>query len=66
MTYEEIKARVLAEVPTVCPICGEPLKLSDDLMHLTCTNYECDGKVTRKLEIAAKALGIDNIGPGVV
>ena len=65
MTYEEIKAKVLAEVPNVCPICGGPLTLSNDLMHLTCDNPDCDGKIARKLEIAAKALGIDNIGPGV-
>ena len=65
LTYNEIKERVLREVPTTCPICGGPLTLSADLMHLTCDNPDCDGKVTRKLEIAAKALGIDNIGPGV-
>ena len=65
MTYQEVKERVLREVPTVCPICGGSLTLSDDLMHLTCDNPDCDGKVVRKLEIAAKALGIDNIGPGV-
>jgi len=65
LSYNEIKAKVLEQVPTVCPICGGPLTLSADLMHLTCDNPECDGKVVRKLEIAAKALGIDNIGPGV-
>lgn len=65
LTYQEIKERVLAEVPKVCPICGGALTLSNDLMHLTCDNPDCDGKVVRKLEIAAKALGIDNIGPGV-
>ena len=63
LTYEEVKAHVLAEVPKECPICGGPLTLSDDLMHLTCDNPDCDGKVARKLEIAAKALGIDNVGP---
>lgn len=65
MTYQEIKERVLKEVPNVCPICGGPLTLSNDLMHLTCDNPDCDGKITRRLEIAAKALGIENIGPGV-
>ena len=43
LTYEEVKARVLAEVPKECPICGGPLTLSDDLMHLTCDNPDCDG-----------------------
>ena len=65
MTYAEVKEKVLAEVPKECPICGGPLTLSQDLMHLTCDNPDCDGKMARKLEIAAKALGIDNIGPSV-
>ena len=65
MTYEEIKSKVLAWVPEVCPVCGGKLTLSDDLMHLTCDNPDCGGKVYRRLEIAAKALGIDNIGQGV-
>ena len=65
LSYEEIKNRVLAEVPETCPICGGHLTLSADYMHLTCDNPDCDGKVSRKLEIAAKALGIDNIGPAV-
>ena len=65
LSYEEVKARVLAEVPKQCPICGGQLTLSPDLMHLTCDNPDCDGKISRKLEIAAKALGIDNVGPAV-
>ena len=65
LSYDEIKAKVLDCVPKVCPECGAPLVLSENLMHLTCTNPDCGGKVYRKIEIAAKALGIDFIGPGV-
>jgi len=65
MTYNEVKERVMACVPTVCPECGATLTLSENLMHLTCTNPDCGGKTYRKIEVGAKALGIDNIGPSV-
>lgn len=65
LSYEEVKNKVLECIPKQCPICGGPLTLSQDLMHLTCDNPDCDGKISRKLEIAAKALGIDNVGPAV-
>ena len=65
MLYEEIKSKVLECVPKSCPICGSSLLITQDLMHVMCGNPDCDGKISRKLEIAAKALGIDNIGPAV-
>ena len=65
LTYAEIKERVLSCVPKECPICGSSLLITQDLMHVMCGNPDCDGKLSRKLEIAAKALGIDNIGPAV-
>lgn len=49
-------------VPTICRFCGQPIEVSDDLMHIYCSNPDCDSKVGRKIEIMAKALGIDNIG----
>jgi len=57
-----IKEQILASVPTSCPACGSSLKLSDDLMHLSCMNSACSGKLYRRIEIMAKAFGIENIG----
>lgn len=56
------KQIILSMVPTTCPECGHPLKLSDDLMHLTCTNNACSGKLYRRIEIMCKAFGIENVG----
>lgn len=61
-TREESKDAILALVPKTCAACGAPLVLSKDMMHLTCTNPECSGKLYRRLEIMAKAFGIENIG----
>lgn len=49
-------------VPTNCKFCGCPIEVSSDLMHISCSNPDCDSKIGRKIEIMAKALGIDNIG----
>lgn len=56
------KQIILSLVPTTCPECGHALKLSDDLMHLTCTNSACSGKLYRRIEIMCKAFGIENVG----
>lgn len=58
----EAKEKILALVPTTCPACGAKLELSEDLMHLRCTNKECTGYLYRRLEIMCKAFGIENIG----
>lgn len=55
--------QVLALVPRTCPVCGELVNLSDDYAHLECTNPACSGKFARKLEIFAKALGMEYFGP---
>lgn len=55
--------QVLNSVPKICPVCKSPTQLSDDYAHLTCTNPECEGKFSRKLEIFAKMLGMANFGP---
>ena len=57
------KEQVLAQVPKVCPVCGSPTILSDDFAHLTCSNPDCEGKFSRKLEIFVKMLGMNNFGP---
>lgn len=62
MDSSEVKERILALTPKICPACGSALNLSDDLMHLTCTNSNCCGKMYRRMEIMAKAFQIPNIG----
>ena len=57
------REQVLVQVPKVCPICGAPTILSDDLAHLSCSNLDCEGKFSRKLEIFAKMIGLNNFGP---
>ena len=57
------REQVLAQVPKVCPVCGAPTVLSDDFAHLSCSNPDCEGKFSRKLEIFAKMLGMNNFGP---
>ena len=57
------KEQVLAQIPKVCPVCGSPTILSDDFAHLLCSNPDCEGKFSRKLEIFAKMLGMNYFGP---
>jgi len=57
------KDQILSSIPKVCPVCGEPTFLSADYAHLECSNSECSGKFSRKLEIFAKMLGMKNFGP---
>jgi len=67
---EEIEKRTLAfystfNIPRECPSCGSPVRLSSDFAHLTCSNPSCEGKLSRRIERFAKALGLDNFGPSV-
>lgn len=57
------KEQILESIPQVCPVCGKQTTLSDDYAHLECSNSECSGKFSRKLEIFAKMLGMRNFGP---
>jgi DNA ligase (NAD+) len=52
-------------VPDKCPACGGSVTLSQDNAHLCCNNDDCKGKLGRKIEVFAKALGIDWVGPTV-
>lgn len=57
-SFEELRPYI----PTHCPACNSTLELSQDLMHLKCSNPNCVGSLSRKIEIMCKAFGIDNIG----
>lgn len=56
---------VRKEIPWNCPVCKALLSLSSDFTHLFCTNITCSGKLSRRIEIFAKTLGIQFIGPGI-
>lgn len=67
LSRTEIEARIMSTFPKsnntyICPACGSPVKISENQMHITCTNPNCSGKLYRRIEIMAKAFGIDNIG----
>ena len=44
MYYDENEDRYIMDVPTECPLCGEPLEIDtrDDKTFLVCTNNDCD------------------------
>lgn len=61
----DVQAAVLSLVPKTCPKCNAPTFLNKDMTSLRCTNNQCAAKRARKLEIAAKLLGIKFMGPSV-
>ena len=50
-------------LPTVCPVCGAPLKR--DGAYLICTGSECRGKMTNKITRGLEILGIKGVGPAL-
>ena len=53
------------EIPSVCPVCGQPTKIvkENDSEVLMCTNDSCPGKVLGKWEtfVSKKAMDIDGL-----
>ena len=67
LTRQQIIDNLMSTLPSVngvptCVSCGKPLVISKDLLHVTCPNSACECKLFRRIEIMAKAFGIDNIG----
>lgn len=53
---------LIITIPKVCPICGKELTIKDDnnIEVLYCTNAECDGKLSQKINhYCSKARGLD-------
>lgn len=51
---------------TNCPICGEPLNITDDLSQARCMNMNCSSKVSGKIYNFINKIGIPNIGLSTV
>lgn len=51
-------------LPTVCPVCGEPLQYSDSEKDLLCVNDECQGKIFCKFQNLLEQLCPDIKGIG--
>ena len=51
---------------THCPICGEPLNITDDLSQARCMNIDCPSKVSGKIYNFINKIGIPNIGLSTV
>lgn len=49
------------EFPTVCPICGEPLDISEDDAIAKCDNVDCPSKVTGRVVNYLSKMKIKNI-----
>lgn len=50
-------------IPATCPVCEE--HLTQDGVHLLCTNPNCPGKIKKVLQAGFKALGFYHMGPAV-
>ncbi|MDO4283561.1 MAG: NAD-dependent DNA ligase LigA [Clostridia bacterium] len=55
-------------VPTVCPICGEPLEKEEDIVALRCTNSECPALTYRSIiHFASRdCMDISGLGENIV
>lgn len=52
--------------PHKCPVCGSPVERKDEEVAITCTNPRCPAKDAEAVLHAARAFGIDGIGPSTV
>lgn len=54
------------EFPTVCPVCGAPIRISDSGKSAYCTNIDCDGrKISRTVDMLSK-LGFEGFADKLV
>lgn len=52
--------------PTHCPVCGSPVERRKEEVAIFCTNPKCFAQDRERLLHAARAFGIDGIGPSTV
>lgn len=50
-------------VPTVCPDCGQPLKV--DGAFVSCTNAECPSRIACKIVRGLSIIGLKGVGPAL-
>lgn len=54
------------EAPKQCPVCASPVARKADEVAVTCANPRCPAKDSEAVLYAARAFGIDGIGPSTV
>lgn len=53
------------DIPTLCPVCGTPLKRVEGEAALKCENYNCPEQVKRRIEHFAARGAMDIVGLGI-
>ena len=49
-------------LPTVCPVCGSPLSLSENHIHLSCTNQYCPSRISGTISKWCSVMDIKEMG----
>ncbi|MBI4599079.1 NAD-dependent DNA ligase LigA [Candidatus Uhrbacteria bacterium] len=52
--------------PSACPACGSPVAREEDQVALVCVNPDCFAQERERILYAARAFGIDGIGPQTI
>ena len=55
-------------LPTVCPVCGAPVRRDEDGVAVRCTGAECPAQLARNLAhfVSREAMDIDGLGSAIV
>ena len=59
---EELSARHDWNMPVACPVCGAPLEISPNHMHLACTNEFCPSRASGTIAKWCSVHGIRELG----
>ena len=60
------KMSVPVELPTQCPVCGSSVERQEGEVAIFCTNKNCFSQDREQILHAARAFGIDGIGPQTI
>ena len=61
-TLQELAAQHNWNLPTVCPVCGSTLTLSENHVHLSCTNEFCPSRASGTIAKWCAVNGIKELG----